>query len=154
MSEEKDIVDLKPCPFCGGAAREPSIGGNGGDERSGYNYSVTVSCSNCGAQKTIYSKQGAGGWCNENTPDAKQRAIANWNARAEAAKSRMRVENPVQVRDLDWSAAMGDVVASGGLPRDDDDDYDPPCTCCNGTGVNFQTERICTCTRAPSPKAP
>ena len=33
----------------------------------------------------------------------------------EAAKTRMSVENPVQVRDLDWSRAMSDVVASGGI---------------------------------------
>jgi hypothetical protein len=80
-------------------------------------------------------------------------AASNWAgedllSRAhEAAKSRMSVENPVQVSDLDWSAAMGDVVASGGLPHDDDDD--PPCTCCDGTGINYQTERVCACQPAP-----
>jgi hypothetical protein len=60
----------------------------------------------------------------------------------EAAKARMRVENPAQVRDLDWSAAMSDLVASGGLPRDGED---PVCTDCGGTGVCYQTERRCAC---------
>lgn len=75
----------------------------------------------------------------------------------EAAKARMRVENPVQVRDLDWSAAMGDVVASGGLPRDKDEDEDPVCTGCGGSGITYQTERPCACIptalSAPSPSA-
>ncbi|MDP3869127.1 hypothetical protein [Phenylobacterium sp.] len=75
----------------------------------------------------------------------------------EAAKARMRVENPVQVRDLDWSAAMGDVVASGGLPQDKDEDEDPVCTGCGGSGITYQTERPCACIptalSAPSPSA-
>lgn len=62
----------------------------------------------------------------------------------EAAKARMRVENPVQVRDLDWSAAMSDVVASGGLPREGEDE-DPVCTDCGGSGITYQTERPCAC---------
>jgi len=37
--------------------------------------------------------------------------------------------------------------ALGGLPHDDDDD--PPCTCCDGTGINYQTERVCACQPAP-----
>lgn len=60
----------------------------------------------------------------------------------EAAKARMGVENPVQVRDLDWSAAMNDVVASGGLPREGED---PVCTDCGGSGITYQTERPCAC---------
>jgi hypothetical protein len=75
---------LLPCPFCGGEAGKPSIGGNPGDERSGYNYKVTVMCSACGAAKTVYSKRGKNGWCDENTEDAIQRAAAAWNTRPPA----------------------------------------------------------------------
>ena len=34
-----------------------------------------------------------------------------------------------------------------GKPGDPmDPEYDPPCTNCDGTGVNYQTERRCACT--------
>lgn len=65
----------------------------------------------------------------------------------EAAKSRMSVENPAQVRDLDWSAAMNDLVASGGLPREGED---PVCTDCGGTGITYQSERPCACSKGAS----
>jgi hypothetical protein len=73
--------ELLPCPFCGGRAGKPSVGEGASDERSGYNYTVTVMCSECGATKTVHSKRGKGGWCDENTEDTIQRAAAAWNTR-------------------------------------------------------------------------
>ena len=81
---------LLPCPFCGGKAGKPSIGGNPSDERSGYNYTVTVMCSECGATKTVHSKRGKGGWCDENTEDTIQRAAAAWNTRPLADRLEQR----------------------------------------------------------------
>ena len=70
---------LKSCPFCGAQPKGPQREG-GGDERNGYNFSMRVSCQ-CGATISKPSREGPGGWCDDNG-QAKLAVIAAWNARA------------------------------------------------------------------------
>ena len=67
------------CPFCGSAPSGPTQYG-GSDERSGYNFKVTIACK-CGASMVADSHQGAGGWCND-TGQAMKAVVDAWNRRA------------------------------------------------------------------------
>ena len=71
-------VTLKPCPFCGETPNEPYKDG-GGDERIGYNFSVTIACK-CGVSVSADSHQGNGGWCDD-SGQALENAVKAWNKR-------------------------------------------------------------------------
>lgn len=70
-----------PCPFCGAPAHAP-IMSEAGDERNGYNFAVTVRCSECGAKMVEHSLEDDNGWCRETFDTASARALAAWNRRA------------------------------------------------------------------------
>jgi hypothetical protein len=74
--------ELKPCPMCGGAPNKPAKNG-GSDERSGYNFTITVACK-CGLRIDRASHQGKQGWCDD-SGQAEAEAIAAWNRRAQPA---------------------------------------------------------------------
>jgi hypothetical protein len=74
--------ELKPCPMCGGSPNKPAKNG-GSDERSGYNFTVTVACK-CGLRIDRASHQGKQGWCDD-SGQAEAEAIAAWNSRAQPA---------------------------------------------------------------------
>ena len=73
-------MGLKPCPFCGkipGMKYPIQIGG--GDERCGYNFTMSIICE-CGASMEESSHQNNGGWCDD-SGQAKNKVIEKWNSR-------------------------------------------------------------------------
>lgn len=72
------MVKLKKCPFCGNVPNQP-IQTPGGDERSGYNFKVIISC-DCGVSVIRNSKEGSGGWCCDKG-EAMNECISIWNRR-------------------------------------------------------------------------
>jgi len=77
MSDNKELL---PCAHCGAAPVGPKQS-SGGDERCGYNFTVSIECPSCGSKMTKASHQDNGGWCNDKG-EAKADAIASWNRRA------------------------------------------------------------------------
>ena len=91
------INALKPCPFCGGTAKNPEKSG-GDDERNGYNFTMAIKCQDCGAFMSRKSREDKGGWCND-TGQAKCEVIAAWNRRAaNTAPSQQQAEDADYVR--------------------------------------------------------
>ncbi len=74
---------LSPCPSCGGAAIGPKKSSSG-DERNGYNFTVTIRCE-CGFNASRPSREGRGGWCIDKG-EAEAELIALWNKRTPITK--------------------------------------------------------------------
>lgn len=81
------MVDLKPCPFCGG---KPTVRNQHDDERFGYRETWEVRCSQCFASAPGSSYFPYGEWVGSGKPniiqdrDAQiQIAYDNWNRRSE-----------------------------------------------------------------------
>lgn len=70
---------LLPCPFCGGRVAPPLREG-GSDERSGYNFVVSIVCK-CGACIARASHRDFLGWCDD-TGQAMAAVCDAWNTRA------------------------------------------------------------------------
>lgn len=73
------MTNLKPCPFCGALPAAPRRSG-GGDERNGYNFSVSISCPKCRVRISRGSHEGKGGWCDDKG-EAEAAVIEAWNNR-------------------------------------------------------------------------
>lgn len=125
--------DLLPCPFCGGV---PVV-------KSGGPGCAYVKCCDCPAE----------------TGDGPlPKIIAAWNRRAtsddaleRAARKAARSLREIAGMDMIGASAVAFNAArelEAALKSAADDD--PPCTCCGGSGVTFQTERPCSCI-APTP---
>lgn len=71
------IVELKPCPFCGGAAK---IRTEHQDERVAYANRVTVHCSKCWASRSAEGDTSKPGYADNSTTES--RAVEKWNQRA------------------------------------------------------------------------
>lgn len=80
MTDEQK-VQLLPCPFCGGETRTSR---HNGDERIGYNITVTISCNSCGASLPLVSRHDKNDWCTESAQSVTERAITAWNTRQAA----------------------------------------------------------------------
>lgn len=74
----KAKLELKPCPFCGDEPYQPKKNG-GSDERSGYNFKVSISCK-CGVILTKDSHENGGGWCVDKG-EAEKEVVEAWNKR-------------------------------------------------------------------------
>lgn len=70
--------ELLPCPFCGEQPSDPEKRG-GGDERNGYNFTVSITCS-CGVSIFRGSHEAKNGWCDD-TGQALESVIKAWNTR-------------------------------------------------------------------------
>jgi len=95
--------ELKPCPMCGGSPNKPAKNG-GSDERSGYNFTVTVACK-CGLRIDRASHQGKQGWCDD-SGQAEAEAIAAWNSRAQPAAP-ADAEPSVAPEPVAWEGGEG-----------------------------------------------
>ena len=102
---------LKPCPFCGGEARQHAAFARGASDMVG----VYVECDGCGAcSKTAWGE------------GAQERSAAAWNRRAERT---CRIE--VDVEEVETDLGMMEVreywcsECYGRMA--DDDDYCPSC---------------------------
>jgi len=80
MTDEQK-VQLLPCPFCGGETRTSR---HNGDERIGYNITITISCKSCGASLPLVSRHDKNDWCTESAQSVTERAITAWNTRQAA----------------------------------------------------------------------
>ena len=72
------MSELKPCPFCGGAAHPFKTSG---DERFGYVKTVKISCRTCTACVADQDTRDKNGWACKD--DAALKATAKWNSRAD-----------------------------------------------------------------------
>ncbi|HHA2912855.1 Lar family restriction alleviation protein [Stenotrophomonas maltophilia] len=70
-------IELKACPFCGA---KPVMRERSGDERNGYNTSLTVEC-RCGVSIDTETRN-SGGLPTETVTAAKRRLRTAWNTRA------------------------------------------------------------------------
>jgi hypothetical protein len=75
-------IILKQCPFCGADAKQLAKSSSG-DERNGYNFTVTIACSRCSGRVQTSSRKDSGGWCDD-TGQALEAAITGWNTRKES----------------------------------------------------------------------
>jgi len=71
-------MNLLPCPSCGSPAIGPKKSSSG-DERNGYNFTVTIRCE-CGFNASRPSREDRGGWCIDKG-EAEAELIALWNKR-------------------------------------------------------------------------
>lgn len=74
------MTKLLNCPFCGGSPVGPNKS-NSSDERSGYNFYVSISCGICKIEMRSRSQEDKGGWCND-TGQALEKVIKAWNTRS------------------------------------------------------------------------
>lgn len=89
---------LSPCPSCGGAAIGPKKSSSG-DERNGYNFTVTIRCE-CGFNASRPSREGRGGWCIDKG-EAEAELIALWNKRTPITKpATYRTDVPYNYRAI------------------------------------------------------
>lgn len=70
---------LKHCPFCGADAKQPAKSAIS-NEYSGYNFTISIVCSQCSGRVQTNSHEQSGGWCDD-TGQALEAAITGWNTR-------------------------------------------------------------------------
>jgi len=76
-------MNLLPCPSCGSPAIGPKKSSSG-DERNGYNFTVTIRCE-CGFNVSRPSREDSGGWCIDKG-EAEAELITLWNKRTPITK--------------------------------------------------------------------
>lgn len=92
--------ELKLCPCCDKPPGQPKKEG-GSDERSGYNFTMKISCCTCGLSISRQSSADKNGWCNDKG-EALASVVAAWNTRAQLHSQPVVAE----AEPVHWRAVM------------------------------------------------
>jgi hypothetical protein len=82
MTDQTHCRELLPCPLCGGL---PKLSRKDTDERSGYNFSIRITCGECTASIGLWSGHDKNGWVTESEKSVIDRVTTKWNTRAQAS---------------------------------------------------------------------